>query len=486
MNESKNNRSNKFSIEVTEDRKYAYLTVKDFSDLTKKMIYDELIVLKVIHGVEFTRINKVFEDNKEVNKVIIAKYTKVRNAIDDKIEFFIDLELKPKELKLKIDYYDLGFIKDVKKGTKIFEYTKGRDYSNGKLIDLTTIKDEKIDEKTSIDRTKLNVNEIINENCSLVELKNSKYICYSKINGSLIVSKDNSKIEVLDTINIENGVNFKTGHLISEFSNFNIRGDVLGKFILKTPKDIYIDGNVENCEIYANNLTVTNGIKKGDNTIHIKNELISKEITRRKNIYVKQLKVNRGLFSTEIGVNGDADIYSVGGGELFVYGNLNVDVLGSDTATHTIVVMGEDKFKFDNFLKKNRELRRQKVFMRNMREEKVKLSNEITEVNIRERKTKDDSSKEYFSNIVLKLNDDLDLLERDYNLEEEKELEIMKEYNLISEKESNKTSVITVKKKLHPGTVIKFGMENRIRIIKEYDGCIIKLNKENGIEIISN
>ena len=137
-------------------------------------------------------------------------------------------------------------------------------------------------------------------------------------------------------------------------------------------------------------------------------------------------------------------------------------------------------------MKKNRELRRQKAQMRMMREEKVKLANEIEEILINKRKTDDESSKEYFSNISIKLKEDLELLEQDYKSEEEKELEILKEYNLISEKENNKKSIITVKKKLHPGTVIKFGLENKIRIIKEYGACTIKLNDDKGIEIVVN
>jgi len=472
-----------FNVEISDDRKFAYLSVNDFENLTKKMIYDELISLKVIHGVDFTLVTKIFDERKNVSKEVIAEYTKPYKAINDKLEFFVDLEVKPKELELKIDYYDLGYVKDVQKGTKIFEYTKGRDKSSGKLIDLTPLKSIENDKVKNQERLSYNIDEIVNGNCNIVKLKNNKYSCYSKINGSLIVSNNNQKIEVVDTMEIGNGVNFKTGHLISEYSDFNIVGDVLSKFIVRTTGNIKIDGNVENCEIHAGNLTVTKGIKKGEREIIINNYLVSKEITRRKNIYVKNLTVDRGLFSTEIGVNGDANINSVGGGELFVYGDLNVDILGSDTATHTIVVMGEDKFKFDNFLKKNRELRRQKVKMRMMREEKVKLANEIEEIYIKKRKTDDESSKEYFASVVSKLEEDMELLEADYKLDEESELEILKEYNLISEKSSNKNSIITVNKRLYPGTVIKFGLENKIRIIKEYNACVIKLNEDNGIEI---
>ena len=481
------NTGKQFFIDVDEDFRFAHLTIENFDNLTKKMIYDKLIALKVIYGVDFALVNKIFQNKENISKVLIASYTKPHKAVDDKLEFFVDLEIRPKELKLKIDYYDLGYIKDVKKGTKIFEYTKGIDKSFGKLINLTKIKSVK-EGVNNIKKERIiyNIEEIINENCNIIELKKNRYACYSKINGSLIVTDNNQKIEVTNTVDIKNGVNFKTGHLISEFSNFNITGDVLSKFIVKTSGDVRIDGNVENCEIHAENLTVITGIKKGDREIFVKNNLISKEITRRKNIYTKNLTVDKGLFSTEIGVNGDANIYSVGGGELFVYGDLNVDTLGSDTASHTVIVMGEDKYKFDNFMKKNRELRKQKAQMRMMREEKVKLANEIDEIRINKRKTEDESSKEYFSNISKKLKEDLDLLEKDYKLEEEKELGILKEYNLISEKENNKKSVITVKKKLNPGTVIKFGLENKIRIIKEYGACTIKLNEDKGIEIVVN
>ena len=466
---------NNLKIKISQDKKKGWLIYSNKKDFTKEKIISFLQQNGIIHGLKRSVIKTLLTSKSDSGEVLIAEYTAPLPAVDDKLEILVDTEIKPTETKNKrIDYYNLDFIKDIEKDTKIFNYYEGKEAEDGMLIDGTPIK---TDEK----RKKLNIWKMTDKNCRLIKKNGGLIEGYSKINGSYIITKN--RIALTNKIVINSDLNFKTGNLTSRYSSIEIIGGIKNNFIASSPGDITVSENVENSEIIAQNLFVKKGILKGDKLIHIINSLTAGSISNRKNLYTKFLTVKNEIRNCEIGILEDGNIQSFSGGKLFVNNNLTINILGGEAARNTTVIMGLDKYKQDCLNEIKKKLKKIRALLRIMRKEKVKIKNELDQYKFL--KQKEGFINKYDIKIK-KLEEENLLFKSDLEEKEKEAFKLLKEHNILSADEFRQNAMIKITEKLHAGVIIKFGLANRIRTRKEYGPCLIKIGTEMEIEIIED
>ena len=466
---------NNLKVEISQDKKKGWIIYDDKKTLIKEEIIDFLQQNSIICGLKNNIIETILTSKSNLNKVLIAEYIAPLAAVDDRLEILVDTKIKPTETKNnRIDYYNLDFIKDIEKGTKIFNYYEGKEAKDGMLIDGTPIK---ADEK----RKKLNIWKMTDKNCRLIKKNGGLIEGYSKINGSYIITKD--RIALTNKIVINSDLNFRTGNLISRYSSIQIIGGIKNNFIASSPGDIAVSKNIENSEIIAQNLYVKKGILKGDKLIRIINTLTAESISNRNNLYTKFLTVKNEIRNCEIGILEDGEIQSFSGGKLFVNNNLTVNVLGGESAKNTTVTMGLDKYKQDCLDEIIKKLKKIRALLRVMRKEKVKIKNELDQYKFL--KKKEGFIAKY--DIKIKKLEEEDLLfKNDLEKKEEEAFKLLKEHNILSADEFRQDAKIKVTERLHAGVTIKFGLANRIRTRKKYGPCLIKIGTEMEIEIIED
>lgn len=470
---------NKFIIEISHDNKYAWLTILDFKELTKKNIYDKILDLKIKYGIKLTKINDIFIDKCKNKKVLIAEYKEPNNT-KNKIVKHINFDTIPKEIEGgRIDYYDLNYIKNVTKGTRLFTYYSTQNSMFGILINGNYFLKES---NKIIPSSNLEIKCPMAGKNIVLKLNGTTIEGFSAIDGAVAESK--GKFIVTTEIFIDNNLDFHTGNLFSDFCDIVIEKSITNNFKVNIKKDLIVGLNIENSEIKAKNLTVKNQIMKGDKLIYIEDIISTDSILNRKNIYCQNLLSSKVIHNSCIGVKNKATINTIAEGELYVGNELIVNNLGTDSAINTTIVMGVDKFIKDEIEKYSTELSKQRKYNRLMRIERVKLVN-IIDKKIAEKKLEKDKDKQNsLLNKIGKLEENRVFLKEDLEREEFNEIKLIKLLSIAKNKDFfNTDATITVTNRLTPGTVIKFGPVNSIRITKIYKACKIFLGNEKEIII---
>lgn len=459
--------NNLFKIEVSPDKKNAWLLVYNFKNLTKEMIFDDIIRLNIKKGVIIKNITRLFDTKQTGVKVEIARYQSPFKSVQDSIKWFVDLNIGPKEKGSKIDYYDLGYLKDVKKETRIFIMRRGLSGSPGYLIDGTTISTEDTSGMFNSDRM---------QNIRLVE-ESGVITGYATVDGVLTVT--DRKISVEQNVVIDSDVDFKVGHLITKYADLEIHGNVGNRYILDTPGKIMVKGNLLNCQINAGQLIVQGKIMQGTNLIKV-TTLSAAEIINRKNIYAENCNIRGRLSASEIGINDSAILNEITDSIVFVKNNLEVSVVGNDNAKHTVIVLGVDKEISDRQKQLVADIKKQRKVVRDFNIERVKVKNELDELIILERKTALNANQ-----IVLKiqLESDLKMLDEDWAKESKKEIELIEAHNNLDADNFNAAARIIVKEKIYHGTQIFLGLNNSIRLQKDYGACKIFAGEDQALTI---
>lgn len=456
-----------FKIEVSADKKRAWLTVFDFNNLTKEQVFDAIIANQIKKGVIIKNISLLFEVKETGSAIEIARYQSPYKAVQDSIKWHVDLHYGPREKGSRIDYYDLGYLKDVKADTKIFTMRKGLSGSCGYLIDGTPIASENTD--GMFDPAKM-------QNIRLVE-ENGLITGYAENNGVLVVSDQG--ISVSKKVVIDSDVDFRTGHLITGFADLEINGNAGAKFIIQSPGTVEVKGNLLNCLIQADKLIVRGKIMSGSNLFKV-NNLEAAEIVSRSKMYVENCKISGRLGSSDIGINGNGDINQIVDSIVFVKNSLEADIIGGDSAKHTVIVLGVDKDINDRQTALVTEIKEQRKLVRDLNIERVKVKNELDALLISARKK---ALTEKEEELKIHLQSDLIMLDEDLAKESSKEISLIELHNSLDCSDFNLNAQLIVRKKIYHGTQIFLGLHNSIRLQKDYGPCKISADADSALSI---
>ncbi len=450
-------------LEISKDRKYAHLSINPNENLTLEAVVKYLKMNNVNSGIDQKAIEKALSSKSE-DSFLVASFL-AEKGTDDLLKILVDTTIAPQEKNNRLNYYDLSYVKDIKKDQQIFEYIAGEEYQEGKLVDGSLFSENKRDFK------RIRIAKMINENCYLVE-KEGKILGFSKINGSYRIN--DKRIIVTDKLKIHSNVNFVTGNLISEYSSFEISGSVMNNFILKTTKDIKIKGNLENSSINCQNLEIEGLIAKGDKLIFCQNDLKSQKIIGRENLYAHNLWVKTNIMDSKIGVYNFAKIGEINGCEFHIYNHLEVDILGGHNKTE--IFLSSDKYQLDQTAKINKEIKTTRKDMKMMLLEIEKVKTSLFKLMKNEAENQSE---------IKKLGEDRDWLDEDYKKFQQLEQNLIAKFAKLAQRKLNFEAKITVNHKLKTNTAIYFG-ENMIRTNKEYGPCEIVIGDEGAIEILTN
>lgn len=221
----------------------------------------------IIYGINYSIFSQKFASN---TPHVIAEGTASVNGTDSILKLY---EIKEPQPQVngddKVDFYELKLINRVRAGDWLGERLDATDGTPGKNIFgeiLNPVKGKTI--PLSYDK-----------NSVTEEKEKGKTVLYSKIDGAVNII--NGKLTVLNHIEIDGDVDFKTGNI--KFDGFvTIKGTVADGFSVEATKDIEINGDL--------GLGNVKGIVSTQGSIFIKGGILSRgkvEIKAAKNIYTK-------------------------------------------------------------------------------------------------------------------------------------------------------------------------------------------------------
>jgi len=357
-----------YEIEITPDKKAAYLTVFNFAGLNKEAIFYDMVNKNITAGTLIKNISRIFDEQISSEKVIIARAREPQNAEPEQLEFLLDMSIRPKEIGFRVDFYDMNYIKDVCRGTPVIRLMAARPTQRGFLINgapVLSSKGYQMFPSTAL------------SNIELLPDKEGWQIGVAAIDGSISVTE--SEISIINKISVNRNLDLNVGSLISLYSDIEICGDVKDGFKINSPGIVTIGGNLENTLVNAHQLIVDGRILSGRNAISV-HSLTAANIIGRKSVYAEKLLVSGEVRGCEIGVLDSASIGTVSESEIFVNNYLEVETAGSSTAIITTIYLGVDKHRFDEQISIQKNIDDLKVKSRELNIERVKTKNELDEL----------------------------------------------------------------------------------------------------------
>lgn len=324
-------------------RVYAHQPLYNGKSLDKGMVVFALQEAGVTFGINEMIISDMVKKQEYEEWVTVAESQAAVNGENGSVKYLIDVN-QDKSLKEDangyVDYKDLGLIHNITKGTVIAEITEPTDGEPG-----INIKNEPI---IQIKGKPAKVP--FSDNISYSE-DNSKVIAQS--DGNLVIKGGRYCIDPV--YRLSGDVDTSTGN-IDFIGEVFIKGDVKEGFKVKAKKNIQVNGGVFGASIES----------EGD--IVIRQGAIGSTITATGKVQIdfcekvkircaEQLKC-KSLYFCDVFCNGLIDISlgagSIIGGNTVSTQNINVNNLGSQSYTPTVVVIGDNAIMLtekDNLIK---------------------------------------------------------------------------------------------------------------------------------------
>ncbi|WP_130807027.1 DUF342 domain-containing protein [Senegalia massiliensis] len=403
-------------------------------DEAKFLNYKEILDIveeKIKFGLDKLKLKDIVKNQIYGKRICIAEGKGPINGEDGylKYKFNIKNKLKPSMLNNgKVDFRDLGFFDNVKKGqilAEIISPTKGKDGVNilGKKISSSNGKEANI---------KLGKNAVRFED---------KIV--SKIDGQ--VKLNNGKIEVLNTYTINSDINNETGN-IEYNGTLKIMGSINPDFKVKTLGDIYIGGVVEDSKVQSEgDIYISKGITGKNKTfLQTEGKLVTKYI-ENSTVIAKSDILSDDILHSKVHSRGSIIVDGrkglIVGGECKAQLSIQAKVVGSYMGTYTLLEIGNDPK-----LKEELELMKDKI---NSIDDNIEQM--LKSINLLKSKYKNNKLSPKKMNLFKKL------LNTYPTLKDQKE-KLVNEYNFKKDK-SNYLSEGTIKilDKVYPRTKIIIG-----------------------------
>ena len=242
------------NIKFNSDKTEAYITITyqdEGEDLSNKNLpelisEDEIIQYLNSYGIKYGILQSAIDyikNNREVNKVIIAKGQKPKPPIEDSLNilFNCDKKLDIDETKDKIDYRSINYITSVKENEILAEIIIGEDGVNGINVFSEIIPS----------RSKKAIEFKAGQGCKLVD---NKFI--STIAGRPNYNKKSVWVEPIYILN--NDVNLSSGN-INFPANVQVNGKVSDGMKINCGNSLFVKDGVFNSVIKANNSSKIEG-----------------------------------------------------------------------------------------------------------------------------------------------------------------------------------------------------------------------------------
>lgn len=312
-------------------------------NLTENQIWKILLKKGITYGVKKEFILRLVEKPIYEKKFKMALGEKPKVGKDGKVTYYFNTVFNPVPKVQEdgtVDYRELDYVENVKKGTLLCEITppeKGEDgvMLNGKHAEGLWGKAVQVEAGPnttySADKTKI----------------------YAACDGSPHLK--NGVIEVRKMLVLDN-VDISTGN-ISFAGNVRVRGDVEATFTVQATGDIIVGGIVDGKLYAGGNIILQNGVKGGGRSYLEADKDIRAEFLENTNVLCKGSISADSILNSEVvcwknisvvGRNG-----KIIGGKITAGGRIIADEIGNDanTATSLILEMAEGEFKHNSLIK---------------------------------------------------------------------------------------------------------------------------------------
>lgn len=330
----------KASIEVSQDKMKAYLTVTapilSGRILEEEEIKQMLADHNVVYGIKEDKIKEVFEKEIYNVPVVVAEGKPPEHGQDANIDFKFKIDISEIALKEnekgQIDFKELNKVQNVVAGQVLAEKEPATIGVPGR-----TVTNERIDAQ--------NGNEVPFEPGSNAVLSENGLQIIAQIPGQAIFQF--GKISVEPIYEVEGDVDLKQGNIVF-LGTVIVKGNVQDGFSVKAGGDIKVFGNVGKAELEADNDIIVNqgiqghqtGTVKAGNNVYAK-FIENANITARVDVIVREnilfSKVDAG---GRVIVNGKRGV--INGGRIRAGQEINSKNLGSESYADTILEAGID------------------------------------------------------------------------------------------------------------------------------------------------
>ena len=278
----------------------------------------------------------------------------------------------------------------------------------------------------------------------------------SKIDGQLIQKGKSLSVEPILTI--PSNVDYATGN-IDFLGSVIVKGNVISGFSIKSGKDIYVEGLVEDCQLIAEGcIVVNNGILGNEEFIHT---IYAKEGLKAQFIQHMKIKtdgfveVSKHILHSSIEAKDKVVVTSgtgkIIGGEIKSQKGIECNIAGGPFETPTKLILDV----YSETIKEESDINKEMLILE---ENKFKIEKLLKDVEPVKDTLSDD--------MKLKIDEALKQLSAINN----RYLTLQEDKRFIEEQRQNvKTNVIKVLKTVYPGVIVKIGRElylNRSEKIK--------------------
>lgn len=388
----------------------------------------------VVFGINNEKIEEVVKNNMFNQKVVVAEGKLPVDGNDGKVIYIFDEESKTSRTIIgedgSIDYKNLNKIRNVKTGELLAEIIPPTEGING---------------------TDIYGNKIAAKKGNPVVIKKGKNVTESEDGLKVYASKDgevyfvNNTIYVNEVININGNIDNETGNI--QFNGkVNIKGNIRTGFKVEAEGDIEVFGVVESATLISKgNIIIHRGIQGNNNAyLHCLGDFKSKYIENANIRSEGNVEADTILHSDIISKNKVIASGKKGlivGGSIKARKEVRASILGSNMGTSTIIEVGIDPEKKDNYEKL-------KIRMTNI-EKDIESSKKA--INLLNRMSKQQETTKNKQELLVRLL-------KTYEVLKQKQDVLAKELEIVSEKlyEGNKgkvhCSVI-----IHPGVRVIIG-----------------------------
>ncbi|MGM0380456.1 MAG: FapA family protein, partial [bacterium] len=335
----------RYEVKVVDDGLTALMTIQpprlggeppNVEDINRKLKEAE-----VTEGIEWDVIENMVDTERYNEPVQIAHGREPEKGDDARIKYFFQTDNKPhfSEKEGKVDFRELGLLKNVQKGEQLAEKEPPTSGRSG-----LTVTGEKIEAESGEDRElKAGKN---------VRRDDNKFL--AEIDGQVVVEDD--VLEVHDVYIVEGDVDYSTGNIDFE-GTVNIQGNVRDRFRVRAGGDIIVEKGIGKSYLQAeNNIIIKEGIRgKGGAQINAAGNLVSEFIEHagviaQGNVIVSEMILHSRVDAGEgIYVSGGRGLIT--GGEVRAGEIISAEEIGSIGTSETRCEVGIDPAYFRQMAK---------------------------------------------------------------------------------------------------------------------------------------
>lgn len=408
----------------------------------------------VVYGIREDYLQKLFEEGKFDQEVLVAEGVPPKNGRDAAIEYFFDSkrEFQPKEdTDGRIDYHEVSIFISVAKGEKLCRLIPATDGASG-----TAVTGKEIPPKNGMDR-------LLPQGPSTEISPHDPNLLMAMENGCVALNSS-GLVEVQPRLHIKGNVDFNTGN-VKFVGALTVGGDIKAGFKVEVAGSLEVGGCVEDAEVKVEgHMLLKKGfIGRGKGRIETTGDMTVKYCHGQNIVCGGTLNVGGELMHSQVRAGGNVIANSrkgvIMGGKIETKGNLEVTCLGSPSYAQTEVHVGADFHLMDRLNEIDEELKK-------VQENQDKVKKALYNLSILKTKSKGQLSPEHQT-----LLERLQETSRYYpnylsELEQEKK-------RINQDIAQHKDAYVKVIRTVHPGVRIVIGRYTKL-INEEIEGAVLR------------